>query len=271
MANISSPVTLLQVSPLDAKSCNWYVSGADVVIETIPQYLARVTINRRYPAGLVAILLPKEGYTPSPSYPYADFKDILTNFDCKFYHFKDGLYDANFVEFEVAASVLVSDATPVDTDEVVSLRSTSWLKTTWTVLKAFLKTYFDGIYSAIGHTHTFISLTDTPADYTGAGGKTVKVNAGATGLEFVDGGGTTAMSYTLDFQASAVVMNDINLEGAITITDIIGLNVASLKLDNVAQSLGSGLSIAVADQQILAWEITRTAPGYAALGIKFTK
>lgn len=86
-----------------------------------------------------------------------------------------------------------------------------------------------------------------------------------------DGGGTTAMSYTLDFQASAVVMNDINLEGAITITDIIGLNVASLKLDNVAQVLGSGLSIAVADQQILAWEITRTAPGYAALGIKFTK
>jgi hypothetical protein len=66
-------------------------------------------------------------------------------------------------------------------------------------------------------------------------------------------------------------MNDINLEGAITITDIIGLNVASLKLDNVAQALGSGLSIAVSNQQILAWEITRTAPGYAALGIKFTK
>ena len=82
------------------------------------------------------------------------------------------------------------------------------------------------------------------------------------------GGG--ASSYTLDFQASAVVMNDINLEGAITITDIIGLNVDTLKLDNVAQSLGTGLSIAVANQQILAWEITRTAPGYAALGIKFT-
>lgn len=93
----------------------------------------------------------------------------------------------------------------------------------------------------------------------------IKIGSSGTGI----GGG--ASSYTLDFQASAVVMNDINLEGAITITDIIGLNVASLKLDNVAQALGSGLSIAVADQQILAWEITRTAPGYAALGIKFTK
>lgn len=93
----------------------------------------------------------------------------------------------------------------------------------------------------------------------------IKIGSSGTGI----GGG--ASSYTLDFQASAVVMNDINLEGAITITDIIGLNVASLTLDNVAQSLGTGLSISVANQQILAWEITRTAPGYAALGIKFTK
>ena len=53
-------------------------------------------------------------------------------------------------------------------------------------------------------------------------------------------GEATACSYTLDFQASAVVMNDINLEGAITITDIIGLNVDSLKLD---KRVGSGLSI----------------------------
>ena len=89
-----------------------------------------------------------------------------------------------------------SDATPVDTDEVVSLRGTSWLKTTWTVLKAFLKTYFDSIYSAINHTHTFVSLTDTPASYSGAGGKMVAVNSGATALEFVDapsGGGAMSI------------------------------------------------------------------------------
>ncbi|WP_367154654.1 hypothetical protein [Methylomonas sp. HYX-M1] len=37
----------------------------------------------------------------------------------------------------------------------------------------------------------FVSLNDTPANYTGAGGAFVRVNAGATGLEFVtaiDGG-----------------------------------------------------------------------------------
>ena len=39
---------------------------------------------------------------------------------------------------------------------------------------------------------TFIALSDTPANFTGAAGRFVKVNAGATGLEFVDGidGGT---------------------------------------------------------------------------------
>lgn len=39
---------------------------------------------------------------------------------------------------------------------------------------------------------TFIALTDTPANFTGAAGRFVKVNAGGTALEFVDGidGGT---------------------------------------------------------------------------------
>ena len=39
---------------------------------------------------------------------------------------------------------------------------------------------------------TFIALSDTPANFTGAAGRFVKVNAGAAGLEFVDGidGGT---------------------------------------------------------------------------------
>lgn len=39
---------------------------------------------------------------------------------------------------------------------------------------------------------TFIALNDTPANYTGSGGYIVKVNAGATALEFVAGvdGGT---------------------------------------------------------------------------------
>lgn len=52
-----------------------------------------------------------------------------------------------------------SDATPVDTDEVVSKRSTSWLRTTWTVVKAFLKTYFDGLY------RKYTDIEDITFDY----------------------------------------------------------------------------------------------------------
>ena len=37
-----------------------------------------------------------------------------------------------------------------------------------------------------GGATTFVALTDAPANYTGAGGKLVKVNAGATALEFND-------------------------------------------------------------------------------------
>lgn len=45
----------------------------------------------------------------------------------------------------------------------------------------------DGAYSPIGHTHAFTSLTQVPGSFSGAGGFLVRVNAGATALEFVDG------------------------------------------------------------------------------------
>jgi hypothetical protein len=106
-----------------------------------------------------------------------------------------------------------SDLTPVDTDEVVSLRGTSWLKTTWTVLKAFLKTYFDNVYSAINHAHTFLSLTDTPASYSGAGGKIVAVNSGASALEFIDapsgGGDDEKVKYNADDDSSGYLAEKV--------------------------------------------------------------
>ena len=43
-----------------------------------------------------------------------------------------------------------------------------------------------GFYDLPTDTDTFTGLTDTPANYTGAGGDTVRVNSGGTALEFVD-------------------------------------------------------------------------------------
>ena len=47
------------------------------------------------------------------------------------------------------------------------------------------KTKLAGITAGAGAT-TFVGLSDTPANFSGAGGKTVKVNSGANALEFVD-------------------------------------------------------------------------------------
>ena len=44
---------------------------------------------------------------------------------------------------------------------------------------------FDGTLSIGGHLINFLDLADTPANYTAAGSKFVKVNAAATGIEFV--------------------------------------------------------------------------------------
>lgn len=44
-----------------------------------------------------------------------------------------------------------------------------------------------GVYSPVAHTHTFVTLTDVPSSYSTHGGKLVRVNGGASALEFVDG------------------------------------------------------------------------------------
>jgi len=48
---------------------------------------------------------------------------------------------------------------------------------------------------------TFLALTDTPSSFTGAGSKLVKVNSGATALEFV---AVPALPYLLSFDAPGV-------------------------------------------------------------------
>lgn len=94
---ISTQRLTLLPTPFDAKRCNYYVDGSNIVIETIPQYLARVTATIR-DTELVSILLPKEGYVSLGTYPIASFSTVLANFDNTFYAFIDGLADVNFVQ-----------------------------------------------------------------------------------------------------------------------------------------------------------------------------
>lgn len=51
-----------------------------------------------------------------------------------------------------------------------------------------------GFHPSDNGSNTFIGLTDVPASYAGAGSKVVRVNAGATGLEFVSDPSTGDMT-----------------------------------------------------------------------------
>lgn len=85
-------------TPLDVKLCNFYHSLDQVIVETIPEYLARTTIYERVPGITVTILYPKDGYVIPASYPITTFKDFLSNFIVKQYAFIDGIEDDKFVE-----------------------------------------------------------------------------------------------------------------------------------------------------------------------------
>ena len=70
--NIDDGAKLMLPVRFDAKLCNTYVSGGDIVIETIAQYLVRVR-NQRVP-GVPVMLMPKTGYESLGSYPIATYK-----------------------------------------------------------------------------------------------------------------------------------------------------------------------------------------------------
>lgn len=97
---IDDPILVKIHSQFDTKLSNIYVIGTNIKIETIPEYLAKITSRNRFIGVPVTMLFPKQGYTPTPgmTYPVTDYKDITINFEVKYYSFIDGLADENFIE-----------------------------------------------------------------------------------------------------------------------------------------------------------------------------
>ena len=92
---------------------------------------------------------------------------------------------------------------PIDDDLTIyrDSEAASALKTsTWTQIKAFLKTYFDGLYSLLGHTHTGLHTQHTD---TGTTGNTFTVDSDSTiGKIIVDVAlGSADLSLTLTNEA----------------------------------------------------------------------
>ena len=94
---ISSQRLVIIPTPFDAKRCNYYIDGSNVVIETIAEYLLRVTSDIR-DNNLISMYIPKDGYTSLGTYPLVNFDAILSNFDTKIYAFVGGLGDGDLTE-----------------------------------------------------------------------------------------------------------------------------------------------------------------------------
>lgn len=97
----------------------------------------------------------------------------------------DGLSSADLSDFATAVGAIIAAASVGDLSDV-DLTGAS---------NGQVLVYRDGVFemeAPPSGVTTFIALSDTPSAFTGAAGRFVKVNAGATALEFVDGidGGT---------------------------------------------------------------------------------
>lgn len=97
----------------------------------------------------------------------------------------DGLTSADLSDFATAVGAIIDAASIGDLSDVDLTGAAN----------GQVLVYRDGVFemeAPPSGVTTFVALSDTPANFTGAAGRFVKVNAGATALEFVDGidGGT---------------------------------------------------------------------------------
>ena len=156
------------------------------------------------------------------------------------------------------------------------------------------KTKLAGISAGAGATD-FTSLTDTPANFSGAGGKTVKVNSSANALEFVDqisdvvGDTTPQLGGDLDVQAREIntstsngnIKLNPNGSGAVEVKGDGSSNDGKLqlncsqnshgvKLQSPAHSAGQSYTIILPDNQIAADKFLKvksiTGSGTTAVG-----
>jgi len=96
----------------------------------------------------------------------------------------------------------------VDADEITgqdSANSFSLIRTTWTNVKAFLKTYFDTLYSAIGHNHSGV--------YQPAGTYSTDIHSNITALNAVSGTNTGDNATNSQYSGLATSKQDALVSG----------------------------------------------------------
>ncbi|MCK9320206.1 hypothetical protein, partial [Methanoculleus sp.] len=97
-----------------------------------------------------------------------------------------------------------------------------------------------------GTASTFLGLTDTPANYTGAGGKGVKVNAGADALEFYDieGGTDEKVKYDAEDPTAGYLGAKIVAGTGISLAEGTGANANKLEITSTITQYADADAIA---------------------------
>ena len=88
------------------------------------------------------------------------------------------------------------------------------------------------MYSAAAHVHSFLNLSDTPASFTGQGGKVLKVKSDDTGVEFADeaAGADEKVKYNASDAAAGYLADKIVAGTGITLEEGTGGDAYKLKI-----------------------------------------
>jgi hypothetical protein len=114
---------------------------------------------------------------------------------------------------DVALGTLGTKNPPVDADKVIyrdSGASDALVTSTWTQIKAFLKTYFDTVYAALSHTHSDLSPShkDATTGVHGAGANNL-INSGNIGQRVYVTRGTSYQSIPSQTWTKVQLNNEI--------------------------------------------------------------
>lgn len=101
--------------------------GGLIVVDDIATHLSKLSKNSRTVGVPYTMLVPKTGYVPLPGYTPAQYQLAVANFDIKYYTFKDGVEDINFVEIECCITFDDTDDIVITVvDKVASAVTVGW-------------------------------------------------------------------------------------------------------------------------------------------------